>query len=386
MEAAFPPALRGAINSLLARSRGQLIRQEGYYVENLALDGTPFRLVLVVHRDTFLLSALRSSLVTAVLLVVTLAMMLVVTTRLTKREFIWPAQQLVSYIEEESQGSAVAIPPVPLAWRPWFSTIRHVFNAHTQLISIQQELDVARRMQQSIVPTRFPKRPDVTVFARMIAAKEVGGDFYDYFWLDDDHIGVVIADVSGKGVPAALFMAVARTLIRATAPGAAMPGRCLALTNDLLSQDNDATMFVTVFYGILNTRSGEMTYANAGHNAPHLVLPDGEVLPLARTGGMAMGVMEGVSYTEGSLVLSPGSTLFLYTDGVTEAFDRHGKEYTEARLLHQLRALRDRPIEQLVEEVIRSVNEFARDVPQADDITCLAIQRPFASAGTETAA
>jgi sigma-B regulation protein RsbU (phosphoserine phosphatase) len=317
--------------------------------------------------------ALETGVPSVLVLVLSLTLMLMIASRMTYNDAIVPAQKLVRYIQDEDRGSVKSIPDIPQAWRPWFLTIQNVFNAHTKLVSIQQELDVARRMQQSIVPTRFPSRPDLQMFARMIPAREVGGDFYDYFWLSDQKIGIVIADVSGKGVPAALFMAVSRTLLRAIAPSAASPGACLALANDLLSQDNEATMFVTLFYGILDTATGELDYANGGHNPPYLIGPGGEVSQLPGTGGMALGVMEGTPFAEGRTRLEAGSTLLLYTDGVTEAFNAADEEYGELRLAQHLAGSTGETVEVLLKRLFDSVHQFADGAPQSDDITCLAV-------------
>ncbi|MCM2439406.1 SpoIIE family protein phosphatase [Agrobacterium vitis] len=345
-----------------------------YYVEMLTVKNAPFSLVLVVPRNDLMLSSLKTGMLTVALLVGGLTLIILLSNLLTRREAISPAQQLVRYIEDESRGAALAIPHVPPAWRPWFETIRRVFNAHSQLISIQQELDVARRMQQSIVPTRFPSRRDLALFARMIPAKEVGGDFYDYFWLSDTRIGVVIADVSGKGVPAALFMAVARTLLRATAPAANGPGSCLTMTNNLLAQDNDATMFVTLFYGIIDVETNELVYANGGHNPPFVLDKEGAVRSLPATKGMALGVLEDMVYEERSVRLEPGSTLLLYTDGITEAFNPSGEDFTEERLERAFSGCVDLPVEECLETIVTAVTTFASTAPQSDDITCLAVR------------
>lgn len=370
---AFPPEMRRDLKATLDTSNGNLFLDHGYYIESLGIQNAPFRLVLLVPRWNLERVALETGVPNVLLLVIGLTMMLLMASRMTYRDAIVPAQKLVRYIQDEDRGSVKSIPDIPQAWRPWFLTIQQVFNAHTQLVSIQQELDVARRMQQSIVPTRFPTRPDLQMFARMIPAREVGGDFYDYFWLSDQKIGVVIADVSGKGVPAALFMAVARTLLRAIAPSTAGPGACLALANDLLAQDNEATMFVTLFYGILDTSTGELEYANAGHNPPYRIDPDGAVSQLPGTGGMALGVIEGIAFAEGRTRLEAGSTLLLYTDGITEAFNPADEEYGESRLEQHLAGSAGVKVGDLLKGLVDSVYEFANGAPQSDDITCLAI-------------
>lgn len=373
LSAAFPAALGNEPGDILDASEGRILRTHGYYVETLAINNAPFHLVLIVPQWDLFRSSLQTGVLTVLLLVVGLTAMLVAANRLTYQDAVLPAQKLVRYIDDESRGAAKSIPPVPPAWQPWFRTIQNVFNAHAQLVSIQQELDVARRMQQSILPKRFPTRANLQMFARMIPAKEVGGDFYDYFWLSDTKVGVVIADVSGKGIPAALFMAVARTLLRAIAPTAAGPGATLMLANDLLESDNDAAMFVTVFYGILDTRTGQLDYANGGHNPPYLVAPDGTVSILPGTGGMALGVIGNTWYAEHRIHLAPGSALLLYTDGITEAFNPNSEAYGEQRLMDVLARHAGLRAEPLLNALIDSVHAFADCAPQSDDITCLAV-------------
>ena len=263
---------------------------------------------------------------------------------------------------------------MPEQWRPWFQTIHSVFTDHAQLVSIRQELNVARRMQEAILPTRFPNRPDVHLFGSMRPAKEVGGDFYDFFWLGEGVLGFVIADVSGKGVPAALFMAVSRTLLRAVAAGLTGPGACLAQANTLLAQDNDAAMFVTVFYGALDIATGRLVYANAGHPSPCLCDAGGRVIQLAGTGGTALGVIEDLPYREAEALLAPGSLLVMFTDGVSEAFDPAQAEFGEGRLVATLEGLTDRDAQAAVDTVVAAVDAFAAGAPQADDLTCLALK------------
>lgn len=377
-DAAFPAAARVPLVAALDAVRNHLTLVHGYYIETRRIASAPFTLVLLVPQRDIVVSSLQSGVLAALLLVVGLTTMLAAANRFTHHDAVQPAQMLVRYIQDESNGAAKTIPAVPAAWQPWFRTIQHVFNAHARLVSIQQELDVARRMQQSIVPKRFPTRDDLQMFAHMIPATEVGGDFYDYFWLTDTQLGVVIADVSGKGVPAALFMAVARTLLRAIAPAATGPAECLALANDLLSQDNDATMFVTLFYGVLDTRTGMLTYANGGHPAPYLLAADGTVATVPGTGGIALGVIDGLAYAARAVQLAPGTTLLLYTDGVTEAFDPQGDAFGDARLAALLANLAGCGVETLLDRLVDGVHAFADGAPQSDDITCLGVR--FATA------
>ncbi|MGV8090859.1 MAG: PP2C family protein-serine/threonine phosphatase [Mangrovibacterium sp.] len=253
--------------------------------------------------------------------------------------------------------------------------IRHSMAEHDQLVSIRQDLNTAREIQQSILPKVFPAFPGITsfdVYGSMVAAKEVGGDFFDFFLIDSNHLGFVIGDVSGKGVPAAIFMAISRTLIRAVGIKGASVSECLSLVNNLLCKDNVSSMFVTVFYGILNISTGEIEYVNAGHNPPYIVSPSG-TKPLEMTGGMVLGVFDDMTFKSKIFRLNPGERLFLYTDGVTEANNADLVLYGEERLENFLKSRSDIPIQELVKEAFTEVNTFASGVPQFDDVTILTV-------------
>ena len=247
---------------------------------------------------------------------------------------------------------------------------------HDQLISIQQDLQTAREIQQAILPKKFPPFPDRTefsIYASMIAAKEVGGDFFDFFMIDNERLGFVIGDVSGKGVTAAIFMAVSRTLIRATGIKGISAEECMNYVNRLLCSESVSCMFVTVFYGILNTMTGMVEYVNAGHNPPY-ILSGSSVSKVEMTGGTILGCLEDFTYSSKKVQLAPGDLLFLYTDGVTEAFNTHEELYGEERLENYLQNNLSYPIEEVVKKSFRDVNEFSSGMPQSDDITILAIR------------
>jgi serine phosphatase RsbU (regulator of sigma subunit) len=246
-----------------------------------------------------------------------------------------------------------------------------------RLAALHKELEVASQIQRAIVPSRFPPFPDrleFAVHASMTPAKAVGGDFFDFFLIDADRLGFVIADVSGKGVPSALFMAVCRTLIKATALAGGPPEACLEQVNRVLASEGVASMYVTVFYGVLNTRDGHLAYCNAGHNPPYVLRADGSVEPLAQVGGMVVGLFELASYDPGSIVLRPGDGLFMYTDGVTEATDVTGEEFTTSRLAPCLAECRGLDLDAVIQRVGAAVTAFAGGAPQADDITMLALR------------
>jgi sigma-B regulation protein RsbU (phosphoserine phosphatase) len=254
--------------------------------------------------------------------------------------------------------------------------VRRSLEEHDQLISIQQDLETAREIQQAILPKifpPFPERSDFDIYAAMIAAKEVGGDFYDFFLIDEDRIGFVIGDVSGKGIPAAIFMAVSRTLIRATGLKGIPTDECMHYVNNLLCNESVSSMFVTVFYGILNTRTGEIDYVNGGHNPPYHMTATG-IAPVPMTGGIILGCMEEFQFRSGRITLGKGDSIFLYTDGVTEAFNKEDVAYGDERLETFLKAHLAHPVNETVKHLFEEVNQFSLGIPQSDDITMMIIR------------
>jgi sigma-B regulation protein RsbU (phosphoserine phosphatase) len=245
-----------------------------------------------------------------------------------------------------------------------------------KLVALQNELDVASKMQQAILPTSFPEGADFEVYGNMAPARNVGGDFFDVISLENGRIGLAVADVSDKGVPAALFMMSSRTLLKGAAIGMGDPNAVLSEVNDLLNEDNETVMFVTLLYAVYDPETGEMTYANGGHSNPLVVHADGSSTELPLTGGIALGVMPGLEYRQDSHPLAPGDTLVLYTDGVSEAMNSEGEEFGVERL-RQIFA--DQPpvsARTVNEDILQAVSDFAGDTPQSDDVTCLVLHRP----------
>jgi phosphoserine phosphatase RsbU/P len=251
---------------------------------------------------------------------------------------------------------------------------RNAIREHDKLVAIQVDLDTARSIQSAILPKTFPKHPAFELYAAMEPAKEVGGDLYDFFMLDNDRIGLVIGDVSGKGVPAAIFMAVSRTLLRATALEGRPPDRCLTYVNDLLYNESVASMFVTVFYGVLNVRTGELIYANGGHNPPYIVGRNGKVRIVPQVEGLVLGIMPEVEFKTGAIQLNSGDHLFTFTDGVTEAMNKDQDLYTEERLEGLLASKGELAVTDLVKEVFADVHRYADGTVQSDDITVLSLK------------
>jgi sigma-B regulation protein RsbU (phosphoserine phosphatase) len=246
-----------------------------------------------------------------------------------------------------------------------------------ELNILQQELNVASEIQQSILPKNFlvfPKGSKFEICAEMIPAQNVGGDFYDFFQIDKNHLGFVIGDVSGKGMPAALFMAISRTLLKAIALKSESTNECLKQVNYLLSQDNPKAMFVTLFYGILNVITGEVNYCNGGHNPPCLISDDGEMRFLEQNQNSALGVNEDLDYQSSTVLLAPGCSLILYTDGVTEAVDNNQNEFSNDRLKEYIQECTNSSSKRIIDGLINEVKTFAADEPQSDDITALVIK------------
>lgn len=245
----------------------------------------------------------------------------------------------------------------------------------TQKHRQQQDLEAAHRIQQSILPGALPKRERAfDLYATMRPARNVGGDFFDYFETGEGRIGFVVADVSGKGIPAAIFMALSRTVIHHLAAAGSPPATCLAQANDLLADGNDAAMFVTALYGVLDAASGELVWCNAGHTPPLVRRADGRVEPLASVPEMAVGLFAGLPYTAHTTRLEPGETVLLYTDGITEAFDLALEAFGDARLRDALAGIDDAP-RGTVEGVIGAVDAFTAGAEQSDDICVLAVRR-----------
>jgi sigma-B regulation protein RsbU (phosphoserine phosphatase) len=252
---------------------------------------------------------------------------------------------------------------------------RDALSSRDRLVSLENELNVASKIQQSILPTEFPVEDDYSAYASMEPAKEVGGDFYDVIHLGRQRVGVAIADVSDKGVPAALFMMSSRTLLKGSAIGKYEPGEVLKEVNDLLCEGNDAMMFVTLLYAIYDRATGKLTYANGGHTTPYVRRSDGSIIALPLTGGMALGVLDGQDYNQDTFDLLPGDTVFLYSDGVSEAMNHEGEEFGLERLAQVLIENDTKDPREVNEAMFEAVRAFAGNTPQSDDITCLTLCR-----------
>ena len=266
--------------------------------------------------------------------------------------------------------------------------LREALEARDKLVALRSDLDLASRMQQSILPDKFPESPDYEIFAGMEPARDVGGDFFDMIELAEGRVGITVADVSGKGVAAALFMMSSRTLLNSVAvaranPGDVLgevnrllrPGDVLSEVNRLLQENNDAAMFVTVFFAIYDSTTGELVYSNGGHNPPVILHADGSSSLLAQDPGVALGVAPEFTYDMYNATLAPGEALVLYTDGVTEAENEKTEQFGLDRLRGILGGAPPASAKDINTKVFEAVKEFAGKAPQFDDITCLTLYR-----------
>ena len=256
-------------------------------------------------------------------------------------------------------------------------TMEQALKARDHLVTLKSELDVALSVQQSVLPPQRASRPTHDMQAVIIPAREIGGDFYDFFSLNDHTVGLVIADVSGKGIPAALFTMVTQAYLKSAARNFASPARCLQDVNELLAENNDACVFVTIFYAVLNLKTGLLRYCNGGHNRPRILRKSGLVEELAGTDDAILGIVPGRDYHDGSVQMAPGDGLFLYTDGISEAQNLEHEEFGEWRLdevLRRLTASEGCETQDIVNGVVQAVQQFVGSAPQSDDLTCIAFR------------
>lgn len=306
-----------------------------------------------------------------------------------------PAVSVVGFYIINLITNSTGIMPGSLYFFPLYITICVIFVLeYVQIFSSvfwsaaamknASELNVASNIQHDMLPCifpAFPERKEFDIYATMNPAKEVGGDFYDFFLVDDDHLALVMADVSGKGVPAALFMVIAKTLLKNAAQTGQSPKAVLEKVNNQLCENNEAEMFVTVWLGIYEISTGKLIAANAGHEYPAIKRADGQFELFKDKHGFVLAGMENARYREYELELHIGDTLFVYTDGVAEATDADNTLYGTDRMLRALNSSRNSTPEELLHDIKTDIDRFVGRAMQFDDITMLALQRK----GTEDA-
>jgi sigma-B regulation protein RsbU (phosphoserine phosphatase) len=307
------------------------------------------------------------------------------------RSFTRPLRAMARATEKIATGNLdIELPPAKTGdevgkLSKSFQTMKESLKEYIQQLTettaskerIESELKIAHDIQMSILPKifpPFPNRKEFDIYAVIEPAREVGGDLYDFFFIDEENLFFIIGDVSGKGVPASLFMAVAKTLIKATALKGIGPGEILTEVNRELSQGNESCMFATIFCGILHTKTGAVSYANGGHNFPLILRKDREVAFLEGKRGLVVGAMEDSIYETERFTLEPGDGLYLYTDGVTEAMNEQEEFFSEGRLKNQMIELQERSLYDVISGLMEGVVSFSRGIPQSDDITMMMIQ------------
>ena len=255
--------------------------------------------------------------------------------------------------------------------RTWHEAMR----SRDQLATRRKETDMARSLQQSVLPNEMPTSHRYDIHASLTPAREIGGDFFDIVKLESEQLGLAVGDVSGKGISAALFMMSARSVLKGTAIGASDPVTALSEMNQIIAQDNQYTMFLTLVYMVYNPRTGEMRYANGGHPRPFLVRRDGSCTELGPVKGIVIGVNAESEFEEGEAVLEPGEMVIMYSDGVVHAENAAGEQFGMERL-HRL-FVGQAPIDarEATGRIREAVGEFALDAAERDDITCLALRR-----------
>lgn len=251
-------------------------------------------------------------------------------------------------------------------------------NEHEKLIEIEKELEMARNIQSAILPktfSHFTGEPSFEIYGTMVPARVVGGDFFDFFSLENSLLGMAIADVSGKGVPAALYMSMSRAALRCFASKKLSVLECVKQTNEFLCSRNESCMFITLFYGVLDVESGKLYYCNAGHTPPMILSENGIIQEVGKNQGLALGISEEYPFTENSIALKDKDYFVYYTDGVTEAMDPQGEMFGKERLKESLMRNANKTPKELINNLIAEIQVFAKGAEQSDDITILCLKK-----------
>lgn len=372
------PSPQASLPSLQTVPAASITHRDGHLIYRHSFISAPWQLVFTLP-EKVLWRKLAGEYGPGMLAVlVGLALLMAATYWVSSREFVHPAAQLVTHLAAESRFRPQPMPRVPVAWRPWFDAITHAFRESLQLSSLRREVDIAARVQQSILPSRWPKDQRFQLWGTMLPAKDVGGDFYDHFSVRPDSCDFIVADVSGKGISAGLFGVMSKTLMRSMSGHAELSlGMMMARVNQGLCEDNDACMFVTAFHGRYIPNTGELSYVNAGHPPPLLVHADGTLAWLASSENTALGVMEDLQYSELHAQLLPGDTLLVYSDGVSEAMNAQNEEFGTSRLAQVFAGNAPKSSSEAVSRVLEAVAAYAHDTERSDDITCVALHRNF---------
>ena len=374
LEQAVRPELLPTVAAVASLPSGEPVFRAGWILIQRPFVSAPWYLVYAVPQSAVWRKLVLERVPGMAAALLALVLIMAISYALTRREFVGPAARLVEYVAAASTLRATTLPKVPQAWRPWFDAVGRAFGESLQLGSLRKELDIAARLQQAILPRQWPQDTRFSLWGAMQPAKDIGGDFYDHFPLGDGRRGLVVADVSGKGVSAGLFGMVSKTQLRSLATHRLLgPATTLAEVNEALCVDNDAAMFVTAFYAQYDPVDGTLSYSNAGHPPPLLVRKDGAQTWLGRSDGPALGVVEGAHYGERSVHLAPGDMIVIFTDGVSEAMDREGREFGLPQVGNRFEQSEVSSAREAVEHLQAAVAAFSDGAEQADDITCVVL-------------
>jgi len=379
--------LRGESGFVPFQSRGA---EERYWVYYTPIRSSGWALAVLFPRNELLADINRLTWIVAILGIIGLSLLSIGLT-IVARSITKPLTTMAGATQEIARGNLDVDLPLPRsgdeagvllsAFRSMKESLRDYIQRLTETTAskerIESELKIAHDIQMSILPKIFPPFPDreeFDIYAMIHPAREVGGDFYDFFLIDHDHLCFVIGDVSGKGVPASLFMAVTKTLIKATSSKGVAPGEILTRVNRELSQGNEASMFATIFCGILDTSTGETLYANGGHNYPLILREGKEAIWLKGDNGLVVGGMENATYQTGQTILHPGESIFLYTDGVTEAMNEKEEFFSDNRLRTKISLFEGHPPKEVISGMAEEIARFSQNMPQADDMAMMMIR------------
>ena len=306
-----------------------------------------------------------------------LALLMFTSYFVSSRYFVQPAARLVEHVAHEANFEGQSITKVPDAWRPWFDAVTRAFRESLQLSTLQREMDIAARLQTSLLPRHWPEDDRYELWGQMTPAKYIGGDFYDHLALDNGDRAMVVADVSGKGISAGLFGMVSKTFLRSLGMYGLVPvSQIMSRVNNRLCEDNDSCMFVTVLYAQYDPPSGKVTLANAGHPPPLVIGANGQVRWIEpERPGTALGIIENATYTQYEFTLAPGEQLLLYTDGVSEAMDANNEEFGTQRLAELFEGQPPASAQATVKRVFDAIAIHESNTEQSDDITCMVLHR-----------
>ena len=368
----FPP-----IDTLATLPHATAAYHERQIIITYRLNAVPWTLAFVVPEDEVRNKILRNFGPAMLGVLAALAIMMLAGYWVTSRYYIRPAAKLINHVYHESNFDPQPLPEVPSDWRPWFEAITRAFHQSLELNNLHRELDIAARLQASLLPRHWPNEARYALWGRMLSAKEVGGDFYDYLPLEDGKIAIVVADVSGKGIPAGLFGMVSKTYLRSFALDTkATVSEIVERANKQLCQDNDTCMFVTALYAEYDPDTGLLQMVNAGHPPQLLIRAGGQASWVKPSKPCtALGVLPTAAYSQTTLTLAPGDQLLIFSDGVTEAMNTLNEEFGFERLLGLFDQQTVASAKTAVEMVFQAIGAHETGTERSDDITCLALQR-----------